>query len=259
MYNQWIKFVWPLRSDTWLYEVKKSFTGSEKHTETLDGNYHKPDTPDKKSEKKMNHPGLKRFLVNPRKIFFGWWMTIAGGLLCIWGYGYHTYGFSALFKPIADELGFSRTATSVAASITRFEGGLEAPLVGYLSDRYGPRISVFSGIFLVGLGMLLMYWVNSLWSFYLFWSVICATGINISLSMPLDVAITNWFVKKRGTALSVKWVFSGLSGVIGLPIVAWLIIAYGWRMACVRCFIGRRDRDRSGDRKPPYGKRQNII
>jgi len=176
---------------------------------------------------------FKRLLVDPRKIFFGWWMTVAGGLLCIWGYGYHTYGFSALFKPIAQELGFSRTATSVAASITRFEGGVEAPLVGYLSDRYGPRITVFVGTFLVGLGMLLMNWVHSLWSFYLVWSVICSTGINISLSMPLDVAITNWFVRKRGTALSVKWVFSGLSGVIGLPIVAWLIAAYGWRMACV--------------------------
>jgi len=181
----------------------------------------------------MTRLKLKRLLIDPRKVFFGWWITIAGGLLCIWGYGYHSYGFSALFKPISEELGFSRTATSVAASITRFEGGLEAPLVGYLSDRYGPRISVFLGIFMAGLGMILMYAVHSLWTFYLVWSVICATGINISLSVPLDVAITNWFVKKRGMALSIKWVFSGLSGVIGLPIVAWLTITYGWRTACV--------------------------
>ncbi len=181
----------------------------------------------------MNRHSLKKILIDPRKIFFGWWMTIAGGLLCIWGYGYTSYGFSALFKPIAEELGFSRTSTSVAASITRFEGGVGAPLVGYISDRYGPRISVFTGIFMVGLGLLLMNWVHSLWAFYVIWSVITATGINISLSMPLDVAITNWFVKKRGKALSIKWVFSGLSGVIGLPIVALLISAYGWRMACV--------------------------
>ncbi len=44
-----------------------------------------------------------------------------------------------------------------------------------------------------------MYFVDSLWSFLLVWAVIGATGINIGLSMPLDVAITNWFVKKRGT------------------------------------------------------------
>ena len=51
--------------------------------------------------------------------------------------------------------------------------------------------------------------------------------------MPLDVAIANWFIKKRGTAMSIRWLFSGLSGVIGLPIVAWLIITFGWRIACV--------------------------
>ncbi len=174
-----------------------------------------------------------KLLIDPRKIYFGWWMTIASGLLCLWGYAYHAYGFSALFKPISEELGFSRATTSVAASIARFEGGIEAPAVGYMADRYGPRSTVFIGIFIAGLGMMLMYFVHSLWSFYLVWAVICATGINIGLSMPLDVAITNWFVKKRGTAISVKWVFSGLSGVIGLPLIAWMISAYGWRAACV--------------------------
>jgi sugar phosphate permease len=177
--------------------------------------------------------GFKRFLVDPRKIYFGWWLTIASGLLCLWGYAYLAYGFSALFKPIAEELGFSRATTSVAASMTRFEGGIWAPIVGYLADRYGPKIIVFVGISLAGLGLVLMYFVHSLWSFYLVWGVICATGVNIGLSMPLDVAIANWFVRKRGTAISIKWVFSGLSGVIGLPLIAWMITAYGWRTSCL--------------------------
>ncbi len=176
---------------------------------------------------------VRKYLKHPRDIFFGWWMALASGLLCLWGYGYHIYGFSALFKPLSSELGFSRTATSFAASLTRLEGGLEAPLVGYLSDRFGPRTMVLFGVFLVGTGMILMYWVNSLWSFYVVWAVICATGINTSLGMPLDVALTNWFIKRRGTALGIKRVFSGLSGTIGLPVVMGLIVAFGWRTACV--------------------------
>jgi sugar phosphate permease len=154
-------------------------------------------------------------------------------LLCLWGYAYLAYGFSALLKPLSKELGFTRAQTSIAASIARFEGGLDAAIVGYLSDRYGPRFLVFTGVFLTGLGLVLMNYINSLWSFYLVWSVISSIGINISLGMPLDVAITNWFIKKRGTAMSIRWLFSGLSGVIGLPIVAWLIVVVGWRMACV--------------------------
>lgn len=181
----------------------------------------------------MGQAAIKKYLKHPKDIFFGWWMALASGLLCLWGYGYHMYGFSALFKPLSSELGFSRTATSFAASLTRLEGGLEAPLVGYLSDRYGPRTMVLFGVFLVGSGMILMNWVYSLWSFYVVWAVICATGINTSLGMPLDVALTNWFIKKRGTALGIKRVFSGLSGTIGLPVIMWLIVAFGWRTACV--------------------------
>jgi len=53
------------------------------------------------------------------------------------------------------------------------------------------------------------------------------------MSLPVDKAITNWFVKKRGTALSIKWVLSGLSGVVVLPLVAWLTATQGWRTTCV--------------------------
>ena len=91
------------------------------------------------------------------RIYFGWWTALAGGILALWGYGYQAYGISALFKPIASELGFSRTATSVAASIGRFEGGFEAPLVGWMTDRFGPRWIVFCGIFFISVALVLMY------------------------------------------------------------------------------------------------------
>lgn len=157
-------------------------------------------------------------------------MVLAGGLLALWGHGFHTYGFSAFFKPIATELNFNRTATSVASSIGRFEGGFEAPLTGWLTDRFGPKWIVISGIFLIGLALLLMNLIDSLWAFYMVWGVLLGTGINIGLTLPVDKAITDWFVKKRGVALGTKAVFSGLSGAVILPLVAWLISNYGWRV-----------------------------
>ena len=161
------------------------------------------------------------------KIFYGWWMVLVGGLLALWGHGFHTYGFSAFFKPIGTELNFNRTATSVASSIGRFEGGFEAPLTGWLTDKFGPKWIVIFGISVIGLALLLMNFVESLWDFYLVWGVILGTGINIGLTLPVDKAITDWFVKKRGMALGTKMVFSGLSGALILPLVAWLISTYG--------------------------------
>ena len=167
------------------------------------------------------------------RIFFGWWAVLTGGFLCLMGYGYREYGFSALFKPIASELGFSRAITSTAASIGRFEGGLEAPVAGWVTDRFGPKGIVLFGIFLISLSLILMNYVNSLWAFLVVWGVMLGTGTNITLAIPLDTAISNWFVKKRGLALSIKHVFSGLSGVLVLPFIAWLIVTQGWRVTCV--------------------------
>ena len=167
------------------------------------------------------------------KIFFGWWTVLASGIIALWGHGFHTHGFSALFKPIASELGFSRAGTSAAASIRSFQGGFEAPLVGWITDRFGPRWIVLSGLFLISLSLILMNFIDSLWAYYLVWGVMLGTGANMVLMLPMDVAIANWFVKKRGLALSVKWVLSGLSGVLVLPLIAWLITIQGWRETCV--------------------------
>jgi len=167
------------------------------------------------------------------KIFFGWWTVLAGGIIALWGHGFHAYGISALFKPISSELGFSRAATSIAASIGRLEGGFESPLTGWITDKYGPRWIILSGVFIISVSLILMNFIDSLWTFYLVWGVMLGTGCNIALTLPVDVAISNWFVKKRGLALSIKWVFSGLSGVLVMPLIAWLITTQGWRITCV--------------------------
>ena len=167
------------------------------------------------------------------KIFFGWWTVLAGGIIALWGHGFHTYGFSALFKPIASELGFSRAVTSGAASIRNLQGSIEAPLIGWITDRFGPRWLVLGGVFIISLGLILMNFIDSLWAYYVVWGVILGTGANMALHLPIDVAISNWFVKKRGRALSIKWTLSGLSGMLILPLVAWLITTQGWRMTCV--------------------------
>lgn len=157
---------------------------------------------------------------------------MAGGLLALWGHGFHAYGISALFKPIAGELGFSRTLTSVAASIGRLEGGIEGPLAGWVTDKFGPKWIVFIGTAVIGISLVMMAFISELWHFYIVWGLLLGTGVNVALAIPLDTAISNWFVKKRGTALSIKWIFSGLSGVLVMPLIAWMISAIGWRKAC---------------------------
>ena len=160
-------------------------------------------------------------------IFFGWWTLLATSILNIIGQALYSYGFSAFFKPISTELNFSRTVTSTAAGIGRLEGGLEAPISGWLVDKFGPKWVIFGGVAVVGVGLLLMNLVHSVWTYYAVWGVTIGTGINLSMTIPIDKTLTNWFVKKRGLAMGIKMGFLSLSSVAVIPVVTWLTTSFG--------------------------------
>ncbi|MFC1532179.1 MFS transporter [Thermodesulfobacteriota bacterium] len=64
-------------------------------------------------------------------------------------------GFTAAFEPIAQEFGWSYTQISLASSIRGFEVSLLVPITGLIIDHWGPRVSVFGGAILSGLGSLI--------------------------------------------------------------------------------------------------------
>lgn len=47
--------------------------------------------------------------------------------------------------------------------------------------------------------------------------------------IPVSMMVTNWFVEKRGIAMSVTMAGIGLGGTIFSPIVTNLLQNYGWR------------------------------
>lgn len=116
------------------------------------------------------------------------------------------------------------------------ETGIAAPIVGFLTDKYGPRRLVFSGSILAGLGFILLSRLDSLWSFYAF-SIFLSVGTSFCFTVPGYTAIANWFERKRSTALGLAIASIGVSGVLIL-LMNWLIEQYGWRNALVVAGLG---------------------
>ena len=81
------------------------------------------------------------------------------------GGGLHQYRFTVFLLPISQDLGLSRAATSLAFSLSRAQGAIEAPFVGYLIDRFGPRPIIVVAAFLAGIGYILLSWVESYTNF----------------------------------------------------------------------------------------------
>src|SRR6266508_1491644 len=94
------------------------------------------------------------------RIFYGWRMVGLVTLIRVVGGGLHQFGFTVFFLPISQDLGLTRAATSLAFSLSRAQGAIEAPLVGYLIDRYGPRPIIVVAVFLAGVGYTLLSWVH---------------------------------------------------------------------------------------------------
>ena len=63
-------------------------------------------------------------------IFYGWRMVGLVSIIRIVGGGLHQVGFTVFFLPISQDLGISRAATSLAFSLSRAQGAIEAPLAG---------------------------------------------------------------------------------------------------------------------------------
>lgn len=167
------------------------------------------------------------------KIYFGWWINLVSGLLSGLSHGFIALGGSALFKPIASELGLSRAMTSVANSLARLEGGVQAPVTGVLVDKFGARWLLTVGGSLMIIGLVWMNYVTSVWTYYIAWGLVIATGYNIGFTLTLDKVLADWFIRKRGLAFGLRFALLSLFGIIVLPTTSWMITTLGWRMACL--------------------------
>ena len=166
-----------------------------------------------------------------RKVFYGWWIVLAGGFLRFYESGAFYYGFTAFFNPIRKTFGWTAAETSVAFSLQRLEAGAMGPLSGFLADRIGPRRMTLIGWTIAGLGFLLVSRVTALWAFYVSFLVI-AIGMSFGAWLPVNTVITRWFTKKRSRAITLSALGPAIGGTV-VPLIALAIGQFGWRTSLV--------------------------
>jgi MFS family permease len=163
----------------------------------------------------------------PTRIFYGWWIVGAAFLIALYIGGVVFYGFTAIFEPIANDMGWSYTQISLAASLRGLELGLFAPITGMLTDRLGPRRLIFGGALLTALGLFMLSRTTSLATFYGAFALI-SLGMSATTLTVLMTAIANWFRLKVGIASAIAMSGYGFSGLL-VPLIVKLIDTLDWR------------------------------
>jgi MFS family permease len=189
--------------------------------------------------------GLSKASPTPRAIprgvvrlpfFYGWVLVAVAFVTMAVGVNART-AFSLLFPAILDEFGWDRGMTAGAFSFGFLVSALVTPCIGWLMDLRGPRLVIELGVAAMGAGLILAVLVHEPWQLYLSLGALVGGGVNCLAYTGQSLYLTNWFVRRRGLALSIAFSGVGIGSITVLPWVASLIADAGWRAACLRLGI----------------------
>lgn len=141
------------------------------------------------------------------------------------------YGFSVFIVPITADTRWDRTVVAAVVAPIAIVNGLMSPVVGALTDRFGPRrvlvvssVSMATGLVGVGIAS------HDLTTFIM--AVVVASLMGAAQTgVPYTYVIVGWFSSRRGLALGTMLAFVGLGIATVPPFLAFLISAWGWRFA----------------------------
>ena len=161
------------------------------------------------------------------RVFYGWWMVGAGfGLeLLIGSLMFHAYGAYAVL--LREEFGWSKTLLSAAFSMARAESGIFGPIQGWLTDRFGPRALMRTGMLVFAAGFMLFSRLDGPVTFFATFFMM-AVGASLGGYLPISVALVTWFRRRRALALSISGMGMSIGGLL-TPLVVASLSHFGWR------------------------------
>ena len=166
-----------------------------------------------------------------RKSSFYAWMTVVTGFFTFFMiYGTSLNCMGLFTAPMSETLGVDRAVISSFLTI----GGLGAIpsgiIFGRIVEKTDLKIPMAVCCFLVGLGYIINGTATSLPPFY-FAAVIIGIGLAGSIQIPVSVFINGWFIKKKGVAMGLTMVGSGVGGAVLSQVIVRIIMDAGWQYA----------------------------
>lgn len=163
-------------------------------------------------------------------VFYGWVMVLVSSLIIFFSGPGQTYSVSVFIDSYINEYGWSRSVVSSMYSVGTFCAGMLMGFVGRLLDKYGHRRMTAFIALAFGVACVWMSLVSTVPMLLVGFFLVRLLGQG-SMSLSSVTLPPQWFIKRRGVALSVVSVGGGLSLAVLPPLNTWIIQNYGWRMS----------------------------
>ncbi len=163
-------------------------------------------------------------------VFYGYHLVAVAFLLMVLFSGCGVFAFSLFVKPLEASLGWGRGQVMAGFTLFYLMVGFASPVVGRFVDRHGARPVIAVGALTMGLGFLILSRMSDLPLFYLGY-VIVGIGASAMGLVPCSALMSNWFRRKRGTALGLMAAGIGAGGVVMAPFIGYMLSHFDWRAA----------------------------
>ena len=166
----------------------------------------------------------------PHPRFSGSTMLGIGALVLLLSAPAQTYGFSVFIDPMLAEFGWSRSLISTAYTVATLASAGAVFLAGGVIDRFGQRRVMLVTAVVYVAALLTMGTVSTPLGLLLGFTLLRITGSSV-LTLAARTLVAQWFVQRRGRAVSVLNLGKTLGMAAVPPVSAFLIERFGWRSA----------------------------
>ena len=160
----------------------------------------------------------------------GWRAVLAAGLGVATGVSFFSYLASFFIKPYVAEFGWTRGQIAFSAFATLL-GGLCAPFIGRMADRFGARpVVALSAVGYAGVTIGMATQAGDIRVYYGLYFLLVLFGIGTG-SVTWARLISQRFHRSRGLALSLGLSMVTITATIGPVALQAIIQEHGWRAA----------------------------
>jgi MFS family permease len=143
--------------------------------------------------------------------------------------GVGMWSVAVVLPAVQQEFGAARGGASLPYTLTMIGFATGGILMGRLADRVGIVTPIVIGAVAICLGFVAAAHATSLWQFTLAQGLLIGFLGTSPVFGPLVADISQWFSRRRGTAVGICASGNYLAGTVWPPAIQHLIEAHGWR------------------------------
>ena len=171
-------------------------------------------------------------MMKSKRPFYGWAVVVAATLATFCSGPGQSFVFSVFVDPILADTGISRVYLSTLYAFGTGVSAAMVVLVARLVDRFGSRLMLGIVAAALGIACIGMSFATGPATLFFGFAALRALGQG-SLPVTATVLTAQWFVRRRGRAMSIVVLGLAASNAVLPPVAQSLVGSIGWREAYI--------------------------